>query len=181
MKSWKLRVSCARPRFATYRRVGLGLTAILFGLASLASPVHAQSAAGAATTMSADQTADASQAPSAPAPTLSLQLNKLVPHGQNCQAFMVIQNKSADRYETLKIELIEFGTDGIIDHRFAVDLAPIPPHKELVKGYNIASPCDQIGSFLVNDVMQCKTATGSPSDCLSRLALSSRTKAQLTK
>jgi hypothetical protein len=134
-------------------------------------------AAGAAPSV-----ATAAQDAAAPGPVkLSLQLNKLEPHDQSCRAYMVITNKTDTPYDSFKLDLIEFGTDGIIGHRFAIDLGPIRANKEMVKLFDIQTPCDQIGSFLVNDVLECKTASGPAKDCLSGLALSSRAKAQLTK
>jgi hypothetical protein len=41
--------------------------------------------------------------------------------------------------------------------------------------------CDQIGSFLVNDVIECRAATGQANDCLARLKVKSLTKAQFSK
>ena len=43
------------------------------------------------------------------------------------------------------------------------------------------APCEEIGSFLVNDVMDCRTSTGPVTDCLARLKVTSLTKAKISK
>ncbi|QKP78711.1 hypothetical protein HT051_04275 [Methyloligella sp. GL2] len=113
---------------------------------------------------------------------MALELNKLEPAGPNCRAYMVITNKADSRYESLKLDLIEFRTDGIIGHRFAIQLGPVRPNKQQVKLFDIAgSSCTDIGSFLVNDILECRTSSGPIDDCFSKLTLSSRTEAQLSK
>ncbi|WP_245290843.1 hypothetical protein [Methyloligella halotolerans] len=95
---------------------------------------------------------------------------------------MVLRNQSERHYQSFKLDLIEFRTDGIIGHRFAVDLGPIRPEKTLVKLFDIAGRhCDEIGSFLINDVMECSTGSGAVDDCFSGLSVSSRADAELTK
>jgi hypothetical protein len=162
-------------------RRGLALTALL-ALASLGAsqPALAQNQATSQTT-DQSQAASDSSATSVPAGQLAIQLNKLEPQGKSCRAYLVIKNKSATAYPTFKVDLIEFRTDGIIGHRFLFDLGPIRANKEAVKLFDLDTPCDQIGSFLVNDVTECKTDAGPANDCLKALTLSSRAKAQLTK
>lgn len=113
--------------------------------------------------------------------SLSVQLNKLEPQGSGCRAYIVVNNKSSTTYQALKLDLILFQPDGIIGRRFAFDLAPLKPNKQSVKLFDIDTPCDQIGSFLVNDVLDCKADSGPLDDCLSSIAVSSLTKVQLTK
>lgn len=113
---------------------------------------------------------------------LKLELNKLEPQGDKCRAYIVIRNQSGRHYESFKLDLIEFQTDGIIGHRFAIDLGPIRPEKTLVKLFDIAdTACEEIGSFLINDIMECSTDSGTLDDCFSGLSVSSRTSADITK
>ncbi len=162
----------------------LALTALLLAIASLGAsrPALAQSQATSQdTAKDQSQAASDNSAASVPAGQLAIQLNKLEPQGKSCRAYLVIKNKSATAYPTFKVDLIEFRTDGIIGHRFLFDLGPIRANKEAVKLFDLNTPCDQIGSFLVNDVTECKTDAGPAKDCLKALTLSSRAKAQLTK
>ena len=50
----------------------------------------------------------------------------------------------------------------MIGRRFAVDLGPLKADKRsVVKLFDIdGTACDQVGSFLINDVMECKAEFG---------------------
>lgn len=120
--------------------------------------------------------ADAAQA------SVAIELNKLESKGSDCRAYFVIDNKSDKAYETLKLDFILFRPDGIIDQRFAVELAPLKAKKRTVKLFDVASTsCDDVGSFLINDVMECKAGSADVADCLDNLAVSSRTDNALNK
>jgi len=127
----------------------------------------------------------AAQTPSdaaAGAETVTVELNKLEPQGQDCRAYVVVNNSSDTTYSALKLDLVMFQGDGVIGKRFAIDLAPVRPNKKSVKLFDIEQTnCDQVASFLVNDVMECKTEAGPVENCLARLKASSLTKAQLSK
>jgi hypothetical protein len=113
---------------------------------------------------------------------IAIELNKLEPQGKECRAYFVVQNKSKTEYQALKLDVVLFGPDGVIRKRFAVDLAPLKPEKRMVKLFDLEdTSCDQVGSFLINDVMVCKAETRDLSDCLKDISLSSRTEVQLTK
>jgi len=113
---------------------------------------------------------------------VAIELNKLEPQGQACRAYVVVTNKSDRDYQSLNLDLVLFRTDGVIGKRFAINLAPISPGKRIVKLFDIdGTPCDQVGSVLINDVLECKTAAGPSDDCLKDIAVSTLTKAQLSK
>jgi hypothetical protein len=51
-----------------------------------------------------------------------------------------------------------------------------------VKLFEIDSiTCDKIGTFLINDVMDCKTDAGPVENCLRRMTTSTLTNVQLSK
>jgi len=82
----------------------------------------------------------------------------------------------------LKLDLVLFRTDDIIDQRFFVDLAPLRKQKRIVKLFELGKvKCDDIGSFLVNDVVECRSGSDVVENCLTRLAVSSRASAKLSK
>lgn len=113
---------------------------------------------------------------------LDIELNKLEAQGNGCRAFFVVGNDSAAEYEALKLDLVLFQPDGVIGRRFLVNLAPIKASKRTVKQFDLeGTPCDQVGSLLVNDVLECKATTGPVEDCLSGLTVKSLTKVQLSK
>jgi hypothetical protein len=114
--------------------------------------------------------------------SVAIELNKLEAQGEQCRAYFVIDNKGTKNYQVFKLDVVLFQPDGVIGQRFAVDLAPLRPSKRTVKLFDIANtPCDEVGSFLLNDVMECKDQSGDVADCLQQIAVSSRTSNQLTK
>jgi hypothetical protein len=118
----------------------------------------------------------------ADAGAISIELNKLETQGSQCRAYFVVTNQNAANYQELKLDLVLFRPDGVIGRRFAVDLAPLKSNKRTVKLFELAdTACDEVGSFLINEIMGCRTDTGPVADCLDGIAVSSLTKAQLTK
>lgn len=112
----------------------------------------------------------------------ALQLNKLETYDKGCRAYIVVNNTSDAAYQSLKLDLVLFQTDGVIGRRFALDLAPLKAQKKTVKLFDLEGiACDKIGSFLINDVMECKTEAGAVPDCLQRLTTSTLTNVQLSK
>ncbi len=113
---------------------------------------------------------------------LSIELNKLEPQDKNCRAFFVVGNGSSTEYESLRLDLVLFQPDGVIGRRMAVNFAPLKASRKIVKQFDLEGlACDQIGSLLVNDVLECKAAPEAPGDCMAGLSLSSLTKVQLSK
>jgi hypothetical protein len=113
--------------------------------------------------------------------SVAIELNKLEAQGQSCRAYFVVTNK-ATAYQELKLDLVLFRPDGVIGRRFAVDLGPLKADKRSVKLFDIdGTACDQVGSFLINDVMECKAESGPVSDCLKNISVSSLTSVQLNK
>ncbi len=159
------RASVGRPRA---RRAPVATALILalgFGLSPWA-PSHAQEAPKAG----------------APQAAMEVELNKLEPQDKSCRAYVVVNNKSQDDYSSFKLDLVMFQPDGVIGRRFAVELAPLRPGKRTVKLFDIDNlKCEDVGSFLINDVVECSAGGSDAQDCLGRLAVSSRTKVELTK
>jgi hypothetical protein len=125
------------------------------------------------------------EAPPAPAP-IPLELNKLEPlttGGPGCRAYFVVSNPDTTPIEQLRIDLILFGTDGVIARRLAFDLGPLGPKKMSVRLFDVAGlPCEGIGRMLVNDVLLCKAVEDTDHQaCLDRLAVTSRTAVPLQK
>lgn len=113
---------------------------------------------------------------------LSVELNKLESQDHGCRAFLVVTNKSTTTYQVLKLDLVLFQPDGVIGRRFAIDLGPLKSDKRTVKLFDIdAVSCDQVGSVLINDVLECTAESGPIPDCLAEITPSSLTKAQFTK
>jgi hypothetical protein len=137
-----------------------------------------------------------------PGPQIPVELNKLEPlpapaaapgaadaPSQGCRVYIVVSNPDPEPITQLRLDLMLFGTDGVVARRLAVDLAPLAPHKTAVRLFDApGQPCEGIGRVLVNDVLTCQLDQhdDAPADqrrqsCLDRLQLSSRAKAELNK
>lgn len=113
---------------------------------------------------------------------ITLELNKIEKSDKGCRAYVVVTNPTKTSYDAFKLDLVMFQKDGIVGRRFALDLSPVRPDKRSVKLFDLdGAQCEEIGSFLVNDVMDCRTSTGPATDCLSNLKVKSLTKVEISK
>lgn len=109
----------------------------------------------------------------ADARAVDIELNKLEANGEACRAYLVVKNASPQAFDSLKLDLVMFDTDGVVARRLAVEAAPLPPGKTSLKVFDIAGyACDGIGSVLLNDVLACAPAVAG--DCLGLVAASAR-------
>lgn len=99
-------------------------------------------------------------------------LNSVESADNRCRLNFVIENKSAVAIESLKLDLVAFGTDGGILRRLITEMGPVRAAKTMVRAFAVDADCRQIGAILVNDVTAC--APGEPGACLDGLGLSSR-------
>ncbi|MGE5267963.1 MAG: hypothetical protein ACM3L9_11415 [Deltaproteobacteria bacterium] len=151
--------------FAGIRSFGRALT--LAAAANLPVVAHAGESAPAAAN---------------PAPAITVELNKLETVDKGCRVYTVVDNPSPTTFQTLKLDLILFHTDGVIGRRLALDLAPLKGQKKTVKMFDLeGTPCDKIGSFLVHDIMECKSEAGALDKCLDAITLKSLSNVQITK
>jgi hypothetical protein len=113
---------------------------------------------------------------------ITLELNKLEPSEKGCRAYVVVSNTGANPLDAFRLDLVMFQKDGVIGRRFALDLGPLRPNKRAVKLFEMdGTKCDDIGSFLINDVMECKAGGTAVDDCLARLKVNSLTKVEISK
>ena len=135
--------------------IGLMIAAVL-----LATPAAAQETAG----------------------KVALELNKLEDQASGCRVYFVLDNGTADSFETFKLDLVVFAPDGVILRNLATEMAPLRAAKRVVKMFDLADqPCAGIGSLLVNDVLACEAGAGPRSDCVDLLAVDSRAAVSLVK
>jgi hypothetical protein len=113
---------------------------------------------------------------------LMLELNKLEPHNGGCRVYILADNRSETSYLSLKLDLVLFKPDGVIGKRLTVELAPIPAEKRSLRVFDLdTTPCDSIGSTLINEILTCNTPAGPAENCLARLSLKSLAGIQLMK
>ena len=122
------------------------------------------------------------RAASGEAAPVDVELNKIEPHDGACRAYLVLKNKTANGFKTLKFDLVMFDTEGIVAKRLAVEAGPLPAGKTSLKVFDVGDlPCDRLGRILLNDVMACEDATGPREDCLAFVATSARAKVPFIK
>lgn len=113
---------------------------------------------------------------------IRLELNRLEPVGADCRVHLVIGNARAEPLRSLKLDLVLFGQDGVIDRRLAVEAGPLRAAKTAVKQFDVAGyGCEELGSVLVNDVLACEGEGGPVPACLEHLKLATRTTVALTR
>lgn len=107
--------------------------------------------------------------------SIQVELNKLEPSDGGCRAYLVLENGSSDAYEVLKLDIVIFGTDGVVERRLAVQVAPLPAGKTSLKVFDVGGlPCERIGRLLLNDVLECADSSGAFDDCLHLLSTTTR-------
>ena len=103
-----------------------------------------------------------------------VELNSIESADNRCRVSFVIENKSDVGIESMKLDLVAFGSDGGILRRLIAEMGQLRAAKTMVRTFAIDAECRQIGAILVNDVTAC--APGEPGTCLDGLGLSSRVK-----
>lgn len=108
-------------------------------------------------------------------PLVTIDLNKLEAAANACRFFMVLENKSQSGFTALKLDLVLFGTDGVIAKRLAVDGAPLRAAKTSLKVFDVEGlACEGVGRVLLNDVLACDAETGPVGDCQALVEVSAR-------
>lgn len=106
---------------------------------------------------------------------IGLELNKLEQRDGACRAYVVIENGTASRFDTLSFDLVMFDRTGVVAERLALETAPLPPAKTSLKVFDVPGlPCESVGRVLVNEVLACGDEQGAREDCLSRVETSAR-------
>lgn len=104
---------------------------------------------------------------------IAIELNRLEPVKDACQAYFLIEEKAGQALQSLKADLIIFGKDGGIAKRLIAEMGPVRSKKTSVKIFAIEVPCPEISGVLLNDVASCAPEATAEA-CLDRLAVSSR-------
>lgn len=157
-----MRLGTAR-RGSVLKSVAAGLASVGFGAAQLAAgAAFAQNQAAAA--------------------GISLELNRVEDQGTGCRVYFVLDNATADAFESFKLDLVAFGPDGVILRNVATEMGPLRPSKKIVKRFDLADlSCAGLGAILVNDVLECRSGEAARTDCVELLTVTSRAEVELAK
>src|SRR3546814_323177 len=78
-------------------------------------------------------------------------------------------------FDSLKLDLVMFDRTGVVAKRLAVQAAPLPAGKTSLKVFDVEGHgCEDIGSILLNDIMDCAPAPDAGAGCLAGIAVSAR-------
>jgi len=145
------------------------------------APSYAQDQTAPSETAARPST-EASEAAAKTPQDITLELNKLEPSSKGCRAYLVVSNSGDTTFDTYNLELFVFHTDGVIGNHFSLNVAPLRPAKRTVKIFDLkGAKCEDIGSFFVNDVLECHAEAGAVDNCLARLKLNTLSKVELSK
>lgn len=116
------------------------------------------------------------------ADSLRIELNKLEPMETACRAYLLFENGTASNFQSLKLDLVMFDPEGIINRRLAVEGGPLPAGKTSVKLFDIEGvSCDTVSRVLLNGVLNCSDGQGDRQDCLHLIETATRSSAELFK
>ncbi|TQV76300.1 Tat pathway signal sequence domain protein [Denitrobaculum tricleocarpae] len=108
-------------------------------------------------------------------PEIKIELNKLEASENACRAYLLLENRSPASFESLKLDLVLFDSEGVVAKRLAVEAAPLPKDKTSLKVFDIARMrCDAIGRVLLNRLTACDDNAGARSDCLAMISTTAR-------
>lgn len=114
--------------------------------------------------------------------TLRVELNKLEPVEADCRAYLLFENRTSVDFRSMKLDLVMFNAEGVINKRLAVQGGPLSPGKTSVKLFDIEGVgCEAVGRVLLNGVLECSDPEGERSACLELIETASRSSADFFK
>jgi len=116
----------------------------------------------------------------APAPSLSLELNALQQQKDACRIVFLAENRLGTDLSALSFETVLIDTDGIVDRLTLFDFQSLPEGRTRVRQFDLDNTqCETIGRILINGVATCDGEGLTGTECVDRLTLSTRTKAEI--
>jgi hypothetical protein len=103
---------------------------------------------------------------------LRLELNAAETVQNRCRMSLLVENKAERAVDSLKLDLVIFGTENTMQRRMVIEVGPVRKAKTMVRTYEVDRECAQIGSILVNEIASC--SPGDPASCMDQLQLGSR-------
>jgi hypothetical protein len=117
-----------------------------------------------------------------PSEKVGLELNRLAPGAGGCQVYVVGHNGTGRAFATLRVDLVAFGGDGVVNGRALVELAPLDPGKTVLRLFELPGVgCDAIDRVLLNEAAACEDAAGAVGGCTALVEPASRAKVTLFK
>lgn len=103
------------------------------------------------------------------------ELNKAEQAGDACRLYLLIDNRSQTDFQSLKLDLVSFDADGIVQQRMLLETAPLPAGRLRLKVFDLPdSRCAAVSRLLINDIAQCSAAGRTLDDCPGPVTAGSR-------
>lgn len=116
----------------------------------------------------------------APAPSLSIELNALQQHDDACRIVFLAENRLGADLSALSFETVLIDTAGIVDRLTLFDFQSLPEGRTRVRQFDLVDTrCDSVGRILINGVAACDGEGLAGTECIDRLTLATRTKAEI--
>ena len=108
--------------------------------------------------------------------TVTLELNKLMPAGDTCQIYFVVDNQTPQALQELTVDMYMFDEEGVILRGLALQFADLRARRETVVPFELPDlACGDISRVLLNNVLTCTNAEGAAVPaCAEMVAVSTR-------
>ena len=112
----------------------------------------------------------------APADAITVELNKLAPAENACQAYVVVTNGMSQPIEELQLDVYLFDAAGVILNGVALQFVDLRAGRPTVVPFELADlACPDIGRILLNKVLVCNGPGGTAIEgCADRIRVSAR-------
>ncbi|MCV0395833.1 MAG: hypothetical protein K5872_06200 [Rhizobiaceae bacterium] len=108
--------------------------------------------------------------------SLSLELNNARDANGGCRITYIAKNDGDQQYDTVSYQIVVFDNEDKVAQFLILEFGRLAAGKTKVVEFDFANrECGGISRILVNDVSECTVNGSEASDCLDRLATSSRT------
>jgi hypothetical protein len=147
-------------------------------LASLACPAFGQQSPQAPEPAAAPAGEAAARAPGG-AGTITIELNKLVPVENVCQAYFLVDNQTPESLDELRVDVYLFDREGVVLRGVALPFLDVRAGRTMVVPFELPDiPCGDIGRVLLNGVLVCTGPGGAEVEACAEL-LAVRTRADV--
>lgn len=141
--------------------------ALVLTVAGGSQPLHAQSPAEISAPVAAESAA-ATQG-------LSIELNGLAASARGCKLTFVAGNRLSASLAKLSFEFVLFDRQGRVERMATLDFRDLPAGKTKVRQFDLpGTPCDALGSLLINDAPVCAGEGVDEAACMKGLETGSK-------
>ncbi|MEM6739862.1 MAG: hypothetical protein AAF646_07075 [Pseudomonadota bacterium] len=111
---------------------------------------------------------------------LALTLDGLAPVDGACRLTFVARNGLAADVASLVVEAVAFGPEGSVERIALFDFGALPVDRLRVRQFDLpGTPCEAVGSMLVNGVQTCQGEGLDAEQCAPVISVSSRAEVEL--